>query len=220
MVLAVSIWHLWLARNGVRNGNPMMHPHGVATQIKAYVEMLELHVLSPNPSTRRDTIPSSTRWSPPPEGTVLINVDAALFTTSRRMGIGVVIRDHNGVCLAACSELRDEVTAPELAEALAIRHAVSLAGEEGFDKVMVVSDCLSLVQRLNSSELDRSIVGVVTQEINFLRSSFSSFTVNHVRRQCNESAHILARLAEQFISSVFRNCVPDCIRQTLCNDVL
>jgi hypothetical protein len=63
-------------------------------------------------------------------------------------------------------------------------------------------------------------MGVVTQEINFLRLSFSSFTVNHVRRQCNESAHILAHLAEQFIFSIFRNCVPDYIRQTLCNDVL
>jgi hypothetical protein len=54
----------------------------------------------------------------PPEGTVLINVDAALFNPSRWMGICVVIRDHNGVCLTASSELCEEVTAPELAEAL------------------------------------------------------------------------------------------------------
>jgi hypothetical protein len=78
------------------------------------------------------------------------------------MGIGVVIRDHNGVCLTDCSELREEVTAPELAEALALSRAVSLAADEGFDKVMVVSDYLSLVQqRWQSPDLDRSIVGVV-----------------------------------------------------------
>jgi hypothetical protein len=146
----------------------MLHPHCVAERVKAYVEMIELHVFSPYPSTRCDTIYSPVRWSPPPEGTVLINVDAALFSPSRRMGIGVVIRDHNGVCLTACSELREEVTTPELAEALALSRAVSLAGNEGFDKIMVVSDCLSLVQRWQSSDLDRSIVGVVIQEIKLL----------------------------------------------------
>jgi hypothetical protein len=66
------------------------------------------------------------------------------------MGIGVVIGDHTGACLTACSELLNEVTMPELAEALALRRAIALAGEEGFNKVMVVSDSLSLVQRLRS----------------------------------------------------------------------
>jgi hypothetical protein len=55
-VMAVTTWHLWLARNSIRNGELMKHPHAVAAQVKAYVEMIELHVVSPNPSTRRDTI--------------------------------------------------------------------------------------------------------------------------------------------------------------------
>jgi hypothetical protein len=174
--------------------------------------MIELHVVSPNPSTRRDTIYSHVRWSPPPEGTVLINVDAALFNPSRRMGIGVVIRDHNGVCLTACSELREEVTALELAEVLALSHVVSLAADEGFDKVMVVSDYLSLVQqRWQSPDLDRSIVGVVIQDIKQLQTGFSSFAITHVRRQYNVLAHILARSAELFRSTVFRNFTPECI---------
>jgi hypothetical protein len=66
-VLAVGFWHLWLARNGVRNGEPMKHPHAVAEQIKAYVEMIELHILSPSPSNRRDTSSSTPRWSPLPK---------------------------------------------------------------------------------------------------------------------------------------------------------
>jgi ribonuclease HI len=220
MFLTVSIWHLWTTRNDVRNGKPLRAPHSVAQQIQAYAEMIELHLFKPQSSTRRDTTISGFRWSPPPEGTVYINCDAALFSSSHRMGLGVVIRNHIGQCVAACSELHEEVTTPEIAEALALRRALSLAGDEGFSKIMVVSDCLSLVQRVLAPSVDRSSVGVVVQDIKALAQDFEVFSLSHVYRQFNESAHILARSAERYVFSVFRNFAPDCIRETLCNDLL
>jgi phosphotransferase system IIA component len=63
---------------------------------------------------------------------VWVNVDAALFSSSKRMGVGVVIRNHNGECLAACSELIPNVMTPKLAEALAVRHALALTQGEGY----------------------------------------------------------------------------------------
>jgi hypothetical protein len=109
---------------------------------------------------------------------------------------------------------------PETAEVLAVRRALSLVGDEGFRKLMVVSDCLSVIQRINSSVLDRSPVSVVIQDIKDHAKKFSDVSFSHVHHQCNESAHILACSAELFISTVFRNFVPDCIRHTLCNDLL
>ena len=135
------------------------------------------------------------------------------------MGVGVVIRDHNGACLAACSELVDMVTARETAEVLAMRRALSLACEEGFRKLVVVSDCLSVIQHVNSSSVDRGPAGVVIQDIKHLATQFDEISFSHVRRQYNVAAHTLARSAERFISTVFRNFAPDCIRQTLCNDL-
>jgi hypothetical protein len=85
---------------------------------------------------------------------------------------------------------------------------------------MVVSDCLSLIQRVNSSMLDRSNIGVVVQDIKLLAHNFDEVSLSHVRRHCNESAHILARSVERFSFSVFKNFTLDCIRQTLCNDLL
>jgi hypothetical protein len=38
--------------------------------------------------------------------------------------------------------------------------------------------------------------------------------------QCNEAAHVLARSAERFVSCTFRLSAPECIRKTLCNDLL
>jgi hypothetical protein len=146
--------------------------------------MIEQHLFKPDPSTRRESIISIPCWSPPPEGTVHINVDAALFSPSRQMGIGIVIRNHSGDCSIACSELVKEVTTPEVAEALAVRRALSFAKEEGFDKLVIASDCLSLVRRINSSELDRSQVGVVVQDIKAMATNFASPSFIHVFR-CN-----------------------------------
>ena len=149
--LAVAFWHIWNARNGVRNNEAMKDPRQLSEQIKAYTTMIELHLSKAVSVHRRDSIPATPKWSPPPEGTVLINVDAALFKSSERMGAGVVIRNHRGDCLAACSELLHAVTSPELAEAFAMRRALALAREEGFEQVMVASDCLSVVQRIKST---------------------------------------------------------------------
>jgi hypothetical protein len=82
----------------------MKSTYSVVEQIKAYAEMIELHLFK-DPSSRRETNLSTSRWSPPPKGMVFINVDATIFSSSRQMGIGVVIRNHNGECLVACSEL-------------------------------------------------------------------------------------------------------------------
>jgi ribonuclease HI len=108
-------------------------------------------------------------------GSVLINTDAALFVNSRCIRVGVVIRDHTGRCLAACNEKLENVTAPELAEALACRRALNFARDEGFSKVALVSDCLSLIQRIQSNEWDRSGVGVVVAYIKNLATSFIVF---------------------------------------------
>jgi hypothetical protein len=76
-----------------------------------------------------------------------------------------VIRNYRGICLAACSELLLEVATPELAEALAARRAMSFAIEEGFDQVVLASNCLSVVQRIKSTTMNRLYMGVVIQDI-------------------------------------------------------
>jgi hypothetical protein len=85
---------------------------------------------------------------------------------------------------------------------LALRRAVSFAGEDGFNKVMIGSDYLSLVQHLLSRQLDRSLVGVVVGDIKILANNFTSFSINYVCRQCNEAAHILAL---QFLETLPQN---------------
>lgn len=68
----------------------------------------------------------------------MINVDAVIFASSGQMGAGVVIRDHNGSCLAACRDTYEEVIIPELAEAQALRERSSLPRRKASPKLSSV----------------------------------------------------------------------------------
>jgi hypothetical protein len=217
-VLAVTIWHIWEARNDARNNATEPSCRRVAEKIKAYVETIVQHLSKAGTSTRCDSSSSVLKWSPPPAGLALINVDAALFSSSSSMGMGVVIRDSDARCLVACNERLEHVTDPELAEALACRRGLNLDRDEGFSKVMVASDCLSLVLRLQSAAKDRSGVGTVVADIKNLAASFLVCSFAHVKRQLNVPAHILARSCEQSFSQVYRGVIPGCIQESLCND--
>jgi hypothetical protein len=55
-------------------------------------------------------------------------------------------------------------------------------------------DCLSLVHRLKSLEMDRSSVGLLVDSIKAMTNSFMSVSFIHVKHNLNEAAHILAKL--------------------------
>ena len=75
----------------------------------------------------------------------MVNVDAAVIASSRRMGAGVVIRDYNGSFLAACRETFEEIIILDLAEARVALHGILFAREEGFSNIVIGSDCLSVI---------------------------------------------------------------------------
>jgi hypothetical protein len=87
----------------------------------------------------------------------LVNVDAALFTLSCQMGAGIVMRNHMGICVGACSNNIEEITIPELAKAHVVRLALSFAKDEVLSNIQLATDCLSVVQRITGKEKDRSL---------------------------------------------------------------
>jgi len=89
-------------------------------------------------------------------------------------------------------------TNPELAEAIAFRRAINFALQLPYNQVMVATDCLSLVHKLQSKTTDRSYTEIIIQDIKeAARSSSIVFSFIHVSRWCNEVAHVLARSASR-----------------------
>lgn len=103
-------------------------------------------------------------WQPPPVGSLKINVDA---TTFRELGsgLGVVIRDHEvSVCRAACLQTKSKWNA-EIAEAKAIILGLQIAIQCNVENVIIESDCLHVINRVKSREVDGSYLGVILREI-------------------------------------------------------
>jgi hypothetical protein len=181
--------------------------------------MIVEHWFKTNPGFRCESSRLQ-KWTPPPAGEVLVNVDAALFPGQQRMAMGAVFTDHAGECVLVISEPLRGFTSPEMAEALALQRAVIVAGERGYDKVIFASDCLSLIQRILSPKPDRSLVGAVVADIKLKRRCFSSVSFRHVKRSLNEAAHILARSYDVTSLGFISTSAPASIRKTLCIDIM
>jgi hypothetical protein len=97
---------------------------------------------------------------------------------------------------------------------------VQVVTDKGFDKAIFVSDCLSVIQRINSPTQDRSQVGSRIKNIKTLVAGFSFITFWHVHRSLNEAEHILARFCNLDFVGFISYFAPDCIRKTLCIDVM
>jgi hypothetical protein len=196
MALTVTCWHMWEARNEARNQTCFSPPGRIAARALAYIELVVSNLFKEKEVKGRGATTAPQRWVPPLNGFVGINVDAALFPAARRWGLGVVIHDHQGGFLLSCSEGGDGLPAPEMAEALSARKGLVIAKEHGFKKVELVSDCLSLVQRISSNTRDRSGAGIVISDIKWMTADFESCLFKFSNRKTNVVAHKLARSVE------------------------
>jgi hypothetical protein len=61
VTMVVMVWHIWDTRNAVRN----VEERSLAEQIKAYIEMILLHLFKPPSVHRRESSSSPYEWSPP-----------------------------------------------------------------------------------------------------------------------------------------------------------
>lgn len=133
-------------------------------------------------------------WQKPPTGYVKLNWDATTDAQGKRMGGGIVARDHEGKVLIAQTFTQNLITDPATAEAIVAWRAVELGIQMGWWKVIVESDSLAIVQKLNSAEGWMGSYGFVIHGAKELLSGRPEWRVAHVIREGNTMTYRLARL--------------------------
>jgi hypothetical protein len=126
---------------------------------------------------------------------VKINWDAGLNLREGRVGLGFIVRDSQGSCLAARSLSIDIQADAPVAEAMAAANAVLFCKELGFSNVLFEGDALQVIKAIEVEDPCLRnyghIIDCIRREINSLENG----RFIHVKREANNAAHTPAKLA-------------------------
>ena len=118
------------------------------------------------------------KWAPPTSDCVKINVDASFNPDMLRGTTGAVIRDKKGKFIAAYNARLDIVQDVLSAEALALKHGLSLAESMGCNRVVMSSDNNESIEIMTNERPPTGIAAAILHDCflwsqNLLGSSMS-----------------------------------------------
>ena len=161
------------------------------------------------------------QWLPPQDQTYKVNVDEAVFTKLKAMGIGVVIRDKEGKFKVALSKKIKLPLGPIEAKAMAVEVGVQFTKDVGIRDVMVEGDSLIMQRALNELAPPPPLVDAVIVGIKVSCADFHHIAFTHMRRQGNNPTHLLAKYAKGIDdSSIWIEESLSFIKQALIHDVM
>ncbi|GLU09838.1 hypothetical protein SLE2022_266770 [Rubroshorea leprosula] len=189
-------WNLWNSRNDALWNNKGPNPHHIIERSLHFQMEYKKALMSKGRGAAAVQRVSETRWHPPDEGYVKVNVDGAVSEQGHVFGMGALVRDHHGEVLAAMVCQGQGTVEAEMAEACSLRRALLWAQTLTLRRIEVETDCAAIVSAINSRTLNmNSSLGIILLDCRALMSYFVSCRLKHVRRTGNAAAHELARRA-------------------------
>ncbi|GLT27551.1 hypothetical protein SLA2020_025380 [Shorea laevis] len=107
--------------------------------------------------------------------------------------MGVVTHHHHGDALATMACQGKDVVVAKLAEAHNVRHALRWANKLNLGKIIIETDCASLITGLLSDIALNSKLGNILSYYKSMMASFPYCHVQHTRQTRNVVAHKLAK---------------------------
>ena len=159
----------------------------------AHDRFAEYKVVQPSQLTSRLT--RRARWKPPDLVPFKINFDGAISAEEKCSGLGVIIRNQEGLVTAAMSMRVPQQLQPIEIEALAAHKALEFAREVGISEAVLEGDSLLVMKALNTKNIGLAPFGLLLHDSVLLFTSFSKLSYSHTKREGNLVAHNLAQLA-------------------------
>ncbi|XP_074298887.1 uncharacterized protein LOC141629856 [Silene latifolia] len=159
------------------------------------------------------------RWRRPGEGVVKINTDAGVIE-GVGTGLGVVARTH-GDSFAWAVTMQERLTFDvKRAEAEAIFLGMKEVRSRGHTRIIVESDCWSVIKDLQDKKKGRADIFRIYDDILSLCNSFISLVFSFVRRESNCVAHLVAHSSPWIVGRRFwSDEAPQHIVEAISNDI-
>ena len=188
-----TAWAIWYNWNVARNGGQRQNGRKLVSWVAHYME--EYNEANKGKDCTKMSVEAQDNWSPPLANVFNVNVDAAVFARQKAVGVGVIVRDEKGRLEAAlCKKIQAPLGAME-AEAMAHEAGLVFAKDIGIHNIILEGDSLIIHNALCETSNPPSSVAAVIQGMQDLCRDFREVEFSHVRRQCNTSAHLLAKYA-------------------------
>ncbi|XP_019167154.1 PREDICTED: uncharacterized protein LOC109162903 [Ipomoea nil] len=189
--LSIVCWNIWNLRNNIIWKNwTIEFVDSLIFKSKSYYSAW-LAMTSVEQHNRETDVPNE-QWKRPQQGFMKMNVDAAINIGDGCMGVGCVLRDDQGVFVAARSANWRGVLTSREAEALAIRDSLIWLRSHTESNILVETDSQQVVQCYNSNLGDSSF-HLLLADIKNLMSMFAHSSLVFVKRSANQAAHLLVR---------------------------
>ncbi|KAK3189303.1 hypothetical protein Dsin_028864 [Dipteronia sinensis] len=112
-----------------------------------------------------------------------------------KVGVGLVIRNHSGVVMAAGLQYINASFSLMIAEAVAVLCGIDLAVEKGMLPIVIETDALSVVNLIRAGCPISSDIGMMIGDVIARLQNIIGSKVVFVSRTANYVAHILSKMA-------------------------
>jgi hypothetical protein len=152
--MTVSLWAIWYARRKLIHEGINQSPYAMLNFVINFIA--ELDQLSARPEPPLQTAPAQAnqnfKWIPPVQGSMKINVDAAISTNHNVGTAAAVCRDSDGAYLGSSMLVIHGLLDPPMLEAIACRESLSLAQDLGMVHLHLASDCKQVVHHIHQRD--------------------------------------------------------------------
>jgi ribonuclease HI len=137
------------------------------------------------------------------------------------VGIGICIRDDQGQFVRAKMVWYSPILDVDIGEALGLLTAMKWMRDLHLNNVVFELDSKRVVDNFKNNRRDESVLGDIIKDCkNVFYSYFTNSHVEFIRRQANEVAHNLAKVAPCLASFHIFTDIPTCIQNLIINEML
>lgn len=146
-----------------------------------------------------------TKWIKPGAETIKINIDVVCFVEAGTYSFSCVSRNDSGQVLKALTSCRVGSLPPEMVKAMGVREALSCKKRKMWQRVIVETDNLVVVQSVRSPVQMLSYYGSVISDCKKLLLDLPGIFLLFIRRSANSVAHYRARASYFIADRVIRS---------------
>ena len=165
-------------------------------------------------------VQESAPWTKPLLGWMKLNIDGSLDASLNQGGIGVILRNSTGsVIFSACGFI-DRCNCALEAELLALKEGIILALQWTLLPICIETDCLEVMNLVQSASSVRSELAHLIRDIGVLISGNREVQIKKVLRCQNTFSHFLANRGPSVACSEFwRDNSCNLIAHLVCEDL-